>query len=131
LVTGQRKSVKILGAVELQRACFYYRRDSVFNAETYLGFLQPPAPHYRRRGAILIQDNASYHKGGQVWRWFDCNRRWLEVHQLPPTHPNSIQPNGSGNTPARTGRTTATSPPGLNSSEPCQKCSAKWNRTPT
>ena len=39
LVTGQRKSVKILGAIELQRARFHYRRDCVFNAETYLGFL--------------------------------------------------------------------------------------------
>lgn len=87
LVTGQRKSVKILGAIELQRARFHYRRDCVFNAETYLGFLEQLAPHYRRRGAILIQDNASYHKDAEVWRWFGSNRRWLEVHQLPPYSP--------------------------------------------
>jgi transposase len=32
---------------------------------------------------MLIQDNASYHKDRDVWRWFKSNRHWLEVHQLP------------------------------------------------
>ncbi len=32
---------------------------------------------------MLIQDNATYHKDGDVWAWFDANRHWLEVHQLP------------------------------------------------
>ena len=42
---------------------------------------------YRRRGAILIQDKASYHKDGNVWGWLGENRHWLEVHQLPPYSP--------------------------------------------
>ena len=83
----QSARVKILGAVELSRSRFHYRRDAVFNAETYLDFLQQLAPHYRRRGAILIQDNASYHKDARVWGWFKSNRHWLEVHQLPPYSP--------------------------------------------
>jgi transposase len=87
LVTGQRKSVKILGAVEIYRAEFHYREDEVFNAETYLTFLRELARHYRRRGAILVQDNASYHKDGKVWAWFATNREWLEVRQLPPYSP--------------------------------------------
>ena len=29
---------------------------------------------YRRRGAILIQDNAAYHKDAEVWGWFKSNR---------------------------------------------------------
>lgn len=82
-VTGERKSVKILGAVELYHAHFLYRRDSVFNAETYLSFLGQIARRYRRQGAVLIQDNASYHKDATVWAWFADNRDWLEVHQLP------------------------------------------------
>jgi putative transposase len=87
-VTGQRKSAKILGAVELYSARFLYGSDQVFNAETYLAFLRHTvAPCYRRRGAILIQDNASYHKDGDVWAWFAANRSWLEVHQLPPYSP--------------------------------------------
>jgi transposase len=86
-VTGERKSVKILGAIDLWRARFHYRDDIVFNATTYLGFLEQLARHYRRHGAILIQDNASYHKDREVWRWFSANRHWLEVHQLPPYSP--------------------------------------------
>ncbi len=86
-VTGQRKSVKILGAIELWRTRFDYRRDTVFNAVTYLAFLEQLARRYRRQGAILIQDNASYHKDAQVWAWFRSNRHWLEVHQLPPYSP--------------------------------------------
>ena len=87
-VTGERKSVKILGAVELYRPSFHYQRDAVFNADTYLAFMeQRIAPRYRRQGALLVQDNASYHKDKEVWRWFAAQRHWLEVYQLPPYSP--------------------------------------------
>jgi transposase len=85
--TGELKSVKILGAIELWRTRFDYRQDTVFNATAYLGFLEQQGRRYRRQGAILIQDNASYHKDGEVWAWFKSNRHWLEVHQLPPYSP--------------------------------------------
>ena len=86
-MTGERKSVKILGAIELWRTRFHYREENVFNADTYLAFLDQLARSYRRQGAILIQDNASYHKHADVWTWFQSNRRWLEVHQLPAYSP--------------------------------------------
>src|SRR5439155_21372439 len=86
-VTGERKSVKILGAIELWRTRFDYRQDTAFNAGTYLDFLEQLARRYRRQGAIIIQDNASYHKEAEVWSWFKSNRHWLEVHQLPPYSP--------------------------------------------
>jgi len=86
-VTGQRKSVKIFGAIELWKARFHYRQDTVFNASTYFAFLEQLARSYRRQGAVLIQDNATYHKDGDVWEWFNANRHWLEVHQLPPYSP--------------------------------------------
>jgi len=86
-VTGERKNIKILGAIELWRTRFDYRQDTVFNAPAYLGFLEQLARRYRRQGAILIQDNASYHKDAEVWAWFKSNRHWLEVHQLPPYSP--------------------------------------------
>ena len=86
-VLGERKSVKILGAIGLRHARFYYQQDTVFNASPYLGFLYQLACHYRRRRAILIQDNASYHKDAEVWSWFKPNRPWLEVPQLPPYSP--------------------------------------------
>jgi len=88
-VTGQRKSVKTLGAIELWRTRFDYRQDTVFNASTYLGFLEQSARRYRRQGAIMIQDNAYYHKDAGVWNWFKVNRHWLEVHRLPPYSPES------------------------------------------
>lgn len=87
LVTGERKSVKIFGAVDLYRARFHYRWDERFNAVTYLSFLKQIGRSYRRQGAILIQDNASYHKDAGVWAWFKSNRDWLEVHQLPSYSP--------------------------------------------
>jgi transposase len=57
-----------------------------------IGFIGIPilellAQHYRHQGAILIQDNASYHKDAEVRRWFNANRHWLEVHQLPAYSP--------------------------------------------
>jgi hypothetical protein len=87
-VTGQRKTVKIFGSVELYEARFHYRRADVFNAETYLVFLEETvARRYYPRPVHLIQDNASYHKDRTVWDWFKANRRWIEVHQLPPYSP--------------------------------------------
>ena len=79
--------MKILGAIELWCTRFDYRQETVFNATIYLGFLEQLVRRYRRQGAILIQDNASYHKDAEVWAWFKSNRHRLEVHQLPPYSP--------------------------------------------
>jgi transposase len=86
-VTGQRKSVKILGAIDLWKVRFYYQQDSVFNAETYLAFLQSLARRYRRQGAILIHDNASYHNQLLVRDWVEANGDWREVQPLPKYSP--------------------------------------------
>jgi hypothetical protein len=45
-VTGERKSVRILGAIELWKACFHYRQETVFNACTY--FHRIAGVHVRR-----------------------------------------------------------------------------------
>ena len=108
-VPGQRKSVKILGAIELWKARFHYQQESVFNAATYLAFLDKLARRYRYHGVILIQDNASYHKKAAVWDWFAANRDWLGSTTCRRTLQNSILRNAFGNTPAKTERTTATS----------------------
>ena len=78
--------MKVFGAINLQKAKFIYRRDTVFNAKTYQVFLEQMARTCRRsrtKRIHLIQDNASYHKDKEVWAWFKENRSWLEVHQLP------------------------------------------------
>ena len=86
-VTGQRKSIKIFGAIDIYTASFLYKRDTVFNADSYGGFLEDIARRFRRKGALLVQDNASYHKDKDVWSWFKANRHWLQVYQLPPYSP--------------------------------------------
>ena len=93
-MTGQRYSIKIFGCVEIFSARFLYQRDQVFNAQTYLGFLESIATAYYPRKVLLIQDNAPYHKDGDVWTWFKENRKWLSVYNLPPYSPedNAAEP---------------------------------------
>ncbi len=86
-MTGQRNSIKIFGCVEIHSARFMYHRDTVFNTETYLMFLDQIARRYFPQRVIYIQDNASYHKHADVWAWFKENRHWWEVHNLPPYSP--------------------------------------------
>ncbi|HVH59487.1 MAG TPA: transposase [Candidatus Sulfotelmatobacter sp.] len=81
-VTGQRKSVKIFGAIEMWKTRFHYQQDSGFNAETYLAFLESLARRYRQQGAILIHDNASYHKKPLVKSWIDANADWLKISEV-------------------------------------------------
>src|SRR6516164_6921708 len=91
--SGDRRRSRLPASVKVSRSWVrlnyfrpvHYRQDTVFNASTYLAFLEQLARRYRRQGAMLIQDNASYHKDGEVWKWFSQNRHWLEVHQLPRT----------------------------------------------
>lgn len=59
----------------------------MFNAETYLDFLEQVARQYYPRPVFWVQDNASYHKDGHVWDWFAANRSWWTVFNLPPYSP--------------------------------------------
>lgn len=40
-----------------------------------------------QQGAILIHDNASYHKKPLVQSWIDTNADWLKVQPLPKYSP--------------------------------------------
>jgi transposase len=93
-VTGQRKSIKIFGCINVFTGMFTYKRDAEFNAETYLDFLEKVAKQYHRKKIFYIQDNASYHKNSTVWEWFSDNRKWIEVYNLPPYSPefNAAEP---------------------------------------
>ena len=100
-VTGQRTTVKVFGCVDVHAARFLYRREEVFNTVTYLGFLEQIARHYYPRPVIWIQDNASYHKHGDVWAWFSEHRHWWEVvnQECRRTRQHSTRRNGYGITP--------------------------------
>lgn len=96
-MTGERRAVKIFGCVELRQARFIYQRDTVFNANTYLNFLESAVAktfYKKGRRVFYIQDNASYHKDKQVYGWFSQNRHWMEVFQLPSYSPefNAAEP---------------------------------------
>lgn len=85
--------MKIFGSVDVLKAVFEYQMDEVFNAETYLDFLEQIAKKYHRKKICYIQDNASYHKDKDVWAWFGEHRRQIEVFNLPPYSPelNAIE----------------------------------------
>lgn len=93
-VTGQRKSVKIFGCVEIYSGRFLYHQDGVFNTESYLVFLEQIAQRYYPQPVFYIQDNASYHKNQEVWAWFSDNRKWWTTYNLPPYSPelNAAEP---------------------------------------
>ena len=96
-VTGQRKSVKIFASVEVYSGEFLYRSDQVFNAETYLDFLEDRlVGRYcrRRQPVIYIHENAPYHREERVLEWFAANASWLELHCLPAYSPelNAAEP---------------------------------------
>lgn len=87
-MTGARKSVKIYGGVDVCSAKFVYQQAEVFNAETYLCFLESMLRKFYRSYIFLIQDNASYHKHSDVAAWFKDHQKWIEVFNLPPYSPD-------------------------------------------
>jgi hypothetical protein len=88
---GERHTQTIFGSVRLDNARFLdFPQEDSFPWETYLAFLEQVvlSAFYRRRHRIyLIQDNASYHKKQETYAWFQANRRYVEVFQLPPYWP--------------------------------------------
>jgi len=78
-VTGEHKSVKIPGAVELWQARFHYQQDTVFNASTYLAFLHHLAPHYRRPGSGGLP-----RRGKKLSVSEECRQGLTPLVQLPP-----------------------------------------------
>ena len=73
--------------MEIFSARFIYRREKVFNASTYLKFLHQVAKRFHHKHIFYIQDNASYHKDGDVFLWFKDHKRWIQVVNLPPYSP--------------------------------------------
>lgn len=84
---GQRNTLKIFGTIELYCARFLYHFQEVFNAQTYIQYLEKILRSYSPRKIYLIQDNASYHKDSTVWDWFRSHRSHIEAFNLPPYSP--------------------------------------------
>ena len=79
----------MFGCVDIKNAKFIHHFEKEkFNAETYLIFLEKVlAKSFYPKPVCYIQDNASYHKDGDVWKWFSENKHWLHVKNLPPYCP--------------------------------------------
>ncbi len=87
-VTGQRKSVKVFATIDLFTTKLVYQKNSKFNADTYLEFLEKFSRKYHEKKVHFIQDNASYHKDERVKKWFDKKKKWITVYHLPPYSPD-------------------------------------------
>jgi transposase len=87
--SSNRNSVKVFGCVNVFNSNFLYQfSEFSFNTESYLNFLENKvARFYYPHLVYYIQDNASYHKDSEVWRWFKANHSWLKVKNLPPYCP--------------------------------------------
>ncbi len=81
----KRKGIKVLGCVDIEDCEFKFGFEEVLEARSYIVFLETTVSQFiePNRRVHYIQDNASYHKDGDVWLWFKENRRWIEVYNLP------------------------------------------------
>lgn len=86
--TGSREACKVFGAVNPYTARFHYRMDcAVFNAQTYVLFLEQLAREYYPQKIHVISDNASYHKKEEVWDFVREQHGRIALHFLPPYSP--------------------------------------------
>jgi transposase len=84
-----RKSVKVMGAVRVgANPQWHSRFVEVFNAATFIEFLNQLLRYYRGTKIHLITDNAQYHKSPTVQRWLEGEEDLIELHFLPPYSPN-------------------------------------------
>lgn len=85
----KRAGIKVLGCVDIENFEFKYEFEEVLEARSYIAFLETTVSQFfeNNHPIFYIQDNASYHKDGEVWYWFKENRKWIEVVNLPPYSP--------------------------------------------
>jgi transposase len=81
----KREGTKVLGCVDIEDCEFKFNFEEVLESRSYMAFLETTVSQFfeSNRPIHYIQDNASYHKDGDVWLWFKKNRKWIEVYNLP------------------------------------------------
>lgn len=85
----KRAGIKVLGCVDIEDLEFKFSFEKTLESRSYIAFLETTVSQFfeNNRPIYYIQDNASYHKDGDVWLWFKENRKWIEVFNLPPYCP--------------------------------------------
>jgi transposase len=86
---GLRKTAHVFGAISLEeQPRFRYLFATVFNAQTFLGFLKKIV-RYSRRKIFLILDNGPCHNLDEIGKvWLGRNNQRIELFRLPPYSPN-------------------------------------------
>jgi len=82
-----RNTLKVFGTIELYLGRFLFHFQKVFNAKTYIEYMEQIISRYFPKKIFLIQDNAAYHKDKDVWIWFKEERKYIEVFNLPAYSP--------------------------------------------
>ena len=83
-----RRSIKVMGAVRIgANPQWHSRFVKVFNAETFIEFLDQLVRYYRGTKIHLITDNAPYHKSPEVHDWLKGKEHLIELHFLPAYSP--------------------------------------------
>jgi transposase len=86
-----RKSVGYFGAVRLRDGKFVFQREeTVFNADTFFGFLKKlrKASCHTGRRVIVVLDNAKYHHGNLHEDWRNRAKPRFALEFLPPYSPD-------------------------------------------
>ena len=83
-----RKSVALFGAVNLKGGQMISHFNDLFDAQSFLAFLQSLLRR-RSRGKqmVVITDNARYHHAVLLTDWLRAHRASLELLFLPPYSP--------------------------------------------
>lgn len=85
-----RESVKVFGAVNVtnvDKPGFHFCFQDVFNAETFVKFVNQLTRYYEERKIFLILDNALYHRAKAVQEWQSKFQERISFCFLPPYSP--------------------------------------------
>jgi transposase len=84
-----RKSIALFGAVSAGTGEIVTMDTSIFNAETFLLFLNKVVKSKKRgKKIILILDNARYHHATLIQPWLNKNKNKIQLFFLPPYSPD-------------------------------------------
>jgi transposase len=84
-----RKSMALFGAVSANTGEIVTMDAKIFNAETFLCFLNKVVQSKKRgKKIILILDNARYHHATMIQPWLNKNKDRVQLLFLPPYSPD-------------------------------------------
>lgn len=86
--TGQHQSVKLLGVLDYETGAVFCMQDQLFNAETFLRFLEQVLIQYSSGKIVMVLDNARIHHAKLIQPFLLKHQERLELLFLPPYSPD-------------------------------------------